>query len=1026
MAPRRRPRRSKTITKSPDVPNVSSELHDGLRAYSYSEKEIEKLLVMGEDSERLRAYFGDENYEELRELAHEAQAQERRARGGPRVLILPGIMGSTIGKRRPIFDDVIWFDPIDIIRGNLMVLALNGKSSYTSLDAIPLAYTGLRLRLRIAGYDADYHHYDWRLSIDDLGAGLVTRLRHEAAEDVFLVAHSMGGLVARSAIAQRAPKIRRLIMLGTPNHGSFVPAQSIRGVYSVVKQIAALDRHHDVDQLSAKVFTTFPGLYQMLPTTEKFGALDLYDAANWPKRGPKPRQPMLDRVQSVQQSLAKADDRFFLIAGVNQETTVSLRLEQDEFVYDYSIEGDGTVPLALAELAGAQTYYADESHGSLPNNRIVAKAVSDLLATGATSELPQEWAPVRRGLIRSVTDKALQIPPYGERQGTDLTKDEVRHALEPVVSPDAHDTGVTATGKLAVSMQAAAYLPEFNQIVVGRRRQQRIDIRLALGSITEVDTRAYVLGVYRDVTPSGPAAALDERLGGAIKDFTARRMFSGNAGEIFVLPTGRHPLAADLILFIGLGHFDRMTPEVLQLAAENVLRTCVRTKIEEFATVLVGAGSGPKPAAILQNLLTGFFRALKDSDREQSFRRITFCELDRARYEEIRQELLLLSSTPLFDEVEITLDEITVPPAPLIARAVVAGLQPIYLIVRQEEPQRGMLQFQSSVLTAGAKATVITDTRMVEKRKLDAHLSIIETAKFTPKSLDGFGDKLANMVLAERVISVLPSMRDRHVVIVHDALSSRVPWEVIRVNGWCPAVNAGLSRRYVADNLSVAKWLEQRQQAPILNLLTVINPTLDLPGAKAEGKRIRELFGSHPSIKITELYGAEATRPAVLGKIKSADYDVIHYAGHAFFDEKNPAGSGILCHGDQVLSGADLASIGNLPSLVFFNACEAGRIRKAPARGKRAIGIAKRADRAVGLAEAFLRGGVANYLGTYWPVGDEAASAFAETFYTALLNRKTIGAALLAGRHKVQVDVGSVDWADYIHYGSYDFVLKQG
>lgn len=1010
----------------PDALDISPQRQNGFRAYSYRERDIEKLLVTGEESESLRAYFGDENYEELRELARQAQAQERRARGGPRVLILPGIMGSTIGRRGTIFDDVIWFDPFDIMSGNLISLALNGKSSYTSLDAIPFAYTALRLRLRLAGYDADYHHYDWRFSIDDLGAGLVKRLRDEPAQEIFLVAHSMGGLVARSAIAQKARKIKRLIMLGTPNHGSFVPAQSIRGVYSVVKHVAALDLHHRVDELSSKVFTSFPGLYQMLPTPEKFSALDFYEAANWPQHGPRPRQPLLDKVQSVQQSLAKADDRFFLIAGVNQETTVGLRLEADEFVYDYSFEGDGTVPLALAELTGAQTYYVDESHGSLPNNRVVANAVAGLLATGATSELPQNWAPVRRGLTRTVSEKALQIPPYGERQGNDLTQHEVRHALEPFVSPDAHDRAITPTGKLAVSMQAAAYLPEFDRIVVGRRRQQRIDLRLALGSITEVDARAYVLGIFRDVAPSGAARALDERLGGAIKDFTARRMFSGNTGEIFVLPTGRHALAADFIIFVGLGHFDRLTPEVLQIAAENIVRTCVRTKIEEFATVLVGAGSGPRPASILQNLLTGFFRGLKDSDRDQTFRRITLCELDRPRYEEIRQELLLLSSTSLFEDVEITLDEVTVPSALIVPQATVLERQPVYLIVRQEQQGRGILQFQSSVLTAGSKAAVITDTTNVEKKKFDAHLSIIESTKFTPESLNDYGEKLASFVLGGRVISVLPSIRDLHLVIVHDAASSRVPWELIRLNGWCPAVNAGLSRRYVADNLSVAKWLEQRQQSPILNLLLVINPTLDLPGAEAEGKRIRELFGAHASIKISELHGAEATRPALMTKIKSGDYEVIHYAGHAFFDEKNPASSGLVCHGKQVLSGSDLAILGNLPALVFFNACEAGRIRKAPDRGRRELDIERRADRAVGLAEAFLRGGVANYLGTYWPVGDAAAMAFAEIFYSELLNKKTIGAALLAGRRKVQDDVGSVDWADYIHYGSHDFVLKHG
>jgi CHAT domain-containing protein len=84
--------------------------------------------------------------------------------------------------------------------------------------------------------------------------------------------------------------------------------------------------------------------------------------------------------------------------------------------------------------------------------------------------------------------------------------------------------------------------------------------------------------------------------------------------------------------------------------------------------------------------------------------------------------------------------------------------------------------------------------------------------------------------------------------------------------------------------------------------------------------------------------------------------------------------------------------------LVFFNACEAGRVRRGKDRKKSELGITKRVERAVGLAEAFLRGGVANYVGTYWPVGDASAKRFAETFYKRLLEGQSIGQALQEGR----------------------------
>jgi len=125
-----------------------------------------------------------------------------------------------------------------------------------------------------------------------------------------------------------------------------------------------------------------------------------------------------------------------------------------------------------------------------------------------------------------------------------------------------------------------------------RKKQHTFDIRLALGSITELDSRAYVLGIYHNVAPSGPANAIDERMGGAINTFTTRRMFSGNAGEVFVMPTGRHPLQADFIIFVGLGDFDQFSDTVLQVCAENIVRTCVEARVEEFGTVLLGGRSG--------------------------------------------------------------------------------------------------------------------------------------------------------------------------------------------------------------------------------------------------------------------------------------------------------------------------------------------------------------------------------------------------------------------------------------------------
>jgi len=569
-------------------------------------------------------------------------------------------------------------------------------------------------------------------------------------------------------------------------------------------------------------------------------------------------------------------------------------------------------------------------------------------------------------------------------------------------------------------------------VLIGPRRQKRIDLCVAEGDITEVNARAIMLGLFREVAPGGAALALDQRLDGAIAEFVNRRMFSGNVGELFILPTGRHPIQADYIFFAGLGSFDHFNLEVLQLVAENTIRTLIRTNVEDFATVLLGSGTGMETIDSLRYLLEGFVKGIRDVDNSGGVRRITFCVRDPERCREVATELLRLVGTELFTDIEVTL-ETKVLPTTIVrdpnkaSEPVPVYREPAYLIVRQEGGAKDTLIFRSSLLTAGAKAAVITGEHRVSAKSLSQQLSVLGTGNFRPAQMNGFGDALAKELLAEEVLAVLPLVADLPLVIVHDAASGRIPWELLRIAGRTPVLENGVSRRYLADNLSVAKWLEARRENPKLKMLLVVNPNrgerMSLAGAEEEGDRIQSLFATDPSIDITLRAGPDATRPRLMEDFRSGAYDLVHYAGHAYFDPQEPARSGILCHGGDVLSGADLAGLGNLPNLVVFNACESARVRSASAKGKTAD-LTGQLEKSTGMAESFLRGGVANYVGTYWSVGDGAAVTFATTFYPALLRGETVGAALLAARREVKSKESTVDWADYIHYGNQNFVLK--
>lgn len=155
--------------------------------------------------------------------------------------------------------------------------------------------------------------------------------------------------------------------------------------------------------------------------------------------------------------------------------------------------------------------------------------------------------------------------------------------------------------------------------------------------------------------------------------------------------------------------------------------TLLRAGIDEFATVLFGGGSALETGETLRNLITGFVNGLRDTDPEYRFRRIVLCEIDPARYEEMRQKLYQLLGAELADDLEVTIDEL--PPAPLRAVPVPArapaadsAMGMNYLLVREGPPAAGGTTWQSTLLSSGGKATVITRVQPYDRKKLPALL----------------------------------------------------------------------------------------------------------------------------------------------------------------------------------------------------------------------------------------------------------------------------------------------------------------
>jgi pimeloyl-ACP methyl ester carboxylesterase len=407
------------------LPPSPGDLHD---------EQIVQLLRSGAHAALLSVYFGEDEYRELCQLAK--LAATRRNPRGRLVYILPGIMGSRLGFVQRKSVSLLWLHPTAIAEGGLLRLALPGERALRAVGVMLPGYLKMKLRLEVAGFKPLFHPFDWRQDLDRLARAFMRTVQRSGARKVFVVGHSMGGLIARAALAHdKSKQISKLVQLGAPNFGSFAPVQALRAVYPTVRKVAALDRTNSAEALARTVFRTLPGLYQLLPSPERYTERNFFEVGAWPADDLAPDAQLLARAHRTRSRLPEADERCYVIAGKNQETITAVALRDGAFEYTITRDGDGTVPLSLAQWPEAATWFADETHGGMTNNRLVLAALIDLLVDGKTHRLGKK-APSSSQFVRSISDLQLRAQATAKVAWDSLSIDSRRRILEPVISPE--------------------------------------------------------------------------------------------------------------------------------------------------------------------------------------------------------------------------------------------------------------------------------------------------------------------------------------------------------------------------------------------------------------------------------------------------------------------------------------------------------------------------------------------------------------------------------------------------------------
>jgi hypothetical protein len=367
---------------------------------AFGADEVTRWLARGERSDELRLLFGAEAHAELTDLARDAARTRPPASHAPRVWIVPGIMGSQLAATRDhgLPPDLLWLDALDIIVGRLARLRVGAEPRLRPHGIVLPSYLRLGLRLRTAGFAPRWFAYDWRLGVRRSGARFAAALRRDA-RPACIVAHSLGGLVARAALAlPDLPAVQKLVLLGVPQEGSFAALQALRGTYAVVRKLALLDHHHDARTLARDVFASFPSLYDLLPTGATARQVDFADLAQWPERGLTPEPGLLRAAQRIAPLPRTGSVPSVSVIGVGTPTVVQARLSPDrsQFEYQVTTDGDGTVPVGSARAGGGDAYYTRVAHSDLPRDPNVAAAIAELLREGSSARLarrPEDLGP---------------------------------------------------------------------------------------------------------------------------------------------------------------------------------------------------------------------------------------------------------------------------------------------------------------------------------------------------------------------------------------------------------------------------------------------------------------------------------------------------------------------------------------------------------------------------------------------------------------------------------------------------------
>jgi CHAT domain-containing protein/pimeloyl-ACP methyl ester carboxylesterase len=1011
---------------------------------------IGPLSWKGEDSKGTRA---------AKAVARSRGGVNAQAADRPAVFVLPGILGSNLQRD----NKRIWLG-FRFLNG-LKKLAWDPETADQVQPDGPIHGSYDELIERLAdSHEVRIFAYDWRRPIEDearrlakeVDAALAARIG--TAQPVRLLAHSMGGLVAR-VMQLEAPKTwkrlmdrdgSRLLMLGTPNGGSWAPMQTLSGDDTFGNTLVAFGSIFD-NAGARKVMAGMPGFIQL-----QAGLLDpalgldqetawqkladediarLRDRSIWHNKGPQqtiyewsaPPQAVLDqavklrrRLDAQSTTLGSDAQKMLLVVGHSSRTPGGIVLDENGLEYLNTTTGDGRVTLESALLPGVRTWKVAAEHGKLADTPEAFAGYIDLLTTGQTQKLEAgpsvDMGIVSRGglaggahagLTRSRPSRGLQtsLPPSNEADAMGLAQE---------MDPDARSSATT--------------LPALTVAVLNA------DLRFV--------RQPLMVGHYRSLTLTGAESVIDRLVNLGMSRALRAGLYPSAIGTQQIFDNQRHnpdnplemarPMAA---IVVGLGEEGKLRTSNLAYTVRQAILAYAQRLSEqpdapadfEIASTLLGSGgAGVSTGTAAQAIAQGAMEAnakLQNSGWPQ-LRQITLVELYLDRATDAWRALQL--------------QEIATPHRLKLAGKVQSGVGAFRRSI--DSSYRGSAYDLISALHVPAgdqKApriayTLDTKRARTEVRAHGTQATLLRTL-VAKASNDANGDPqigrtLFNLLIPVEMEPFLGGTTE--MVIELEPETAGIPWELLNTNPdpqqadqlpW--SIRSKLIRKLRLENF-------REQIADVStddNVLIIGEPKCDesmyprLEAAREEAiavtQQLTKASRSLDAHKVKSLVEHD-DETTIINALFERPYRIVHIAGHG---QVGANGGVVLSGKDTYLGSNEIQSMRSVPELVFLNCCHlAGR------EAKTVLNPYDRAAFAANMAEALIRIGVRCVIAAGWAVHDMPAKKFATSFYASLLRGsrfiKAVGDAREAAFH---ADRQSNTWAAYQCYGDPEWVWRR-